>query len=147
MITVTEEKGCLHYLKKERFRHRQTAKPTPPSANRVCYFLAMLGQRKRTLSHLVLACSAIAGLSGCAAGAAAEVSLNPSTIESRLQNEIELTSPGLIVDITPTYECPSVMRGQPGDTWICKGRFSEVTFDVKITLLDNSGKVSIDPLL
>jgi hypothetical protein len=107
----------------------------------------MLGQRKKTLSLLVLACSAIAGLSGCAAGAAAEVSLNPSSIERRLQNEIELTSPGLIVDITPRYDCPPVMRGQPGDTWICKGRFSGVTFDVRITLLDNSGKVSIKPLL
>lgn len=107
----------------------------------------MLGLRKKSLPLLMLACVAIVGSSGCTSTAAAEVSLNASTIESRLQNEIELTSPGLIVDITPTYECPSVMRGQPGDTWICKGHFSEVTFDVRITLLDNSGKVSIKPLI
>lgn len=77
----------------------------------------------------------------------AEVKLNPSDIETRLQNEIELSSPGLIVDITPRFDCPPSMEGQPGDSWICEGSFSEVTFDVRVTLIDDSGRVAIDPLL
>jgi hypothetical protein len=76
-----------------------------------------------------------------------KVSLNPSSIEKRLQDEIELSSPGLFIDISPDYSCPSEMVGKPGDSWICKGRFSEVSFDVRVTLVDESGEVRIKPLL
>lgn len=111
----------------------------------------MSGVRKTRSPEASLICVLILGLVGCSGGGLplgpAEVTLNPSAIETRLQNEIELTSPGLIVDITPRYSCPSQMKGQPGDSWICEGRFSEVRFDVRITLLDDSGRISIDPLL
>lgn len=111
----------------------------------------MILKQKPLLPEVGVISAVLLGLSGCAGPGLqlgpSEVTLNPSAIETRLQNEIELTSPGLIVDITPRYECPSVMRGQPGDSWICEGSFSQVTFDVRITLLDDSGRISIDPLL
>ena len=90
-------------------------------------------------------------LTGCAdlggSLGASEVTLNPSSIERRLQSEIELSIPGLFIDITPDYSCPSEMTGTPGDSWICKGRFSEVSFDVRVTLVNESGEVRIKALL
>jgi hypothetical protein len=104
----------------------------------------------RAVGHIVSVCVFIL-LTGCAdlSGSFGEskVSLNPSSIEKRLQDEIELSSPGLFIDITPEYSCPSEMTGRPGDSWICKGRFSEVSFDVRVTLVDESGEVRIKPLL
>lgn len=111
----------------------------------------MSRRSKHLSSFLGLTIALGLGLAGCSGTGLqlgpSEVTLNPSAIEERLQNEIELSSPGIIVDITPRYSCPSEMKGQPGDSWICEGSFSQVTFDVRITLLDDSGRISIDPLL
>lgn len=103
------------------------------------------------MKRLALLFVAAFALSGCAdlsdTFGGSEISLNPSVIERRLRDEFELSSPGLLIDIIPDYTCPSEMTGQPGDSWICKGRFSEVTFEVKVPLVDVSGEVKIEALV